>query len=941
MNNDENNYFKYFRFKSSSIDNFANTLCYILMYGKNAVLNEKAKMFSDNGRSINSYIEHPSPIYTLDHLLEITKLKLKLSSEFKGIKSFKTFYEKLIVFAYKNNLITDFSNPIYSEFSILKSCLNTDFLNDLQITELLNSSNQDVSNLKSKNDKLEFLLQNNLISEQTFDYNKTMCSQTKTVKCYANCILINDSLSKIINDMVKDISFNYVVATRGLCYWVQEPSNVLLLESSQDFLNDTLNNSTFYRQLFRGAGNENSYIVDSESWKLIEPKMNKLVGTEYCNSVGSLCDQYMENYKLHINNHIQLGLPQYMLRYALTTLPNAKFVSKNNKKCIQFTHNESVRVMYITHLYKSIEKGYWKKSLFPEEINNKLTELFNLLKLTKEPDFNPVIDLTEEEETYETYIEPVLEYYNIKLNLNVNSLDKSKLKTLLDTLEISYKKNDSLGELLNKIRIHLGLEIIEDVRSIKKIQSILHKPDFYKYSLNNRIKDGSSSFRFRPNIMKLFNLIRLSIPDEESKDDVLINKGWTAVPLAQYELSCIRFDTKTLTSIAHKFTDIKGETINEILNVDTIQKLIKEKKKELRKKARKANKLSTKRINKRKALNGMGTLFNDLKGWTITSFLTNTVSISLTLSRLVPDIKTIPKDNFEIAKEYLLGCGESGVRIISDDLGRVNKSYTAERKIINDKVEYEYKRFTRKDYYKKSSIDYFTKKKEELKQNSPEILNIEKFISEMKGFRCRSYENYKTLLETYLGNDYHKTLISYYSDLSFMKEKMILWRKKRMVIQQFISELFKVTDKERKSKKYKPIIYCVGDVNFSSHGKGEKAVPTRKYEIEFRNKMKQMNSSRRPIVMVKENEYYTSQKHHICGKQLEKMYNEEGYEIRSWKLCLNCKINSKGEQSNKFCYNGTYVMKVTRDRNSTTLINVCIWNRLNDLPRPEYLCRGS
>ena len=52
-----------------------------------------------------------------------------------------------------------------------------------------------------------------------------------------------------------------------------------------------------------------------------------------------------------------------------------------------------------------------------------------------------------------------------------------------------------------------------------------------------------------------------------------------------------------------------------------------------------------------------------------------------------------------------------------------------------------------------------------------------------------------------------------------------------------------------------------------------------------------MRTVGRSIVCIDENENYTSQKHHLCGKQLEKMYNEKGYEIRSWKFCPYCKIN--------------------------------------------------
>lgn len=56
------------------------------------------------------------------------------------------------------------------------------------------------------------------------------------------------------------------------------------------------------------------------------------------------------------------------------------------------------------------------------------------------------------------------------------------------------------------------------------------------------------------------------------------------------------------------------------------------------------------------------------------------------------------------------------VQIISDDTGRVNLNYTSELK--SDKT-YEHKRLTKKDYFKKSSVDYYT----ELKVNEKKSNN--------------------------------------------------------------------------------------------------------------------------------------------------------------------------------------------------------------------------
>ena len=225
-----------------------------------------------------------------------------------------------------NNLITDFSNPIYTYFNNLQNCLSLQFLTDTNIDELLVNNEE----LTLKNDKLDYLLQNNLISQYVYDKNKDITTITRVVKCYALSILNKDDpITTHINDIVKEVSFNDTIASRALALWVQEPHNTDLIESNQDFLNDTLNNTTFFRQLFRGAGNENIYIKDSESWNLIKPKINKLVGTEYSNSVGSLCEQYIENLKLHITTHITTGLPNYVIRYALENLEDAKLITYN------------------------------------------------------------------------------------------------------------------------------------------------------------------------------------------------------------------------------------------------------------------------------------------------------------------------------------------------------------------------------------------------------------------------------------------------------------------------------------------------------------------------------------------------------------------------------------------------------------------------------------
>ena len=99
----------------------------------------------------------------------------------------------------------------------------------------------------------------------------------------------------------------------------------------------------------------------------------------------------------------------------------------------------------------------------------------------------------------------------------------------------------------------------------------------------------------------------------------------------------------------------------------------------------------------------------------------------------------------------------------------------------------------------------------------------------------------------------------------FAKQNMITWRKKRMVIQQFLSDLFKPSAEEVKSKKYRPIIYAIGDVNFKSTGKGEKGgAPIAKIGIELKSKIKQGKEDKilAKANVITENENYTTQKHY-------------------------------------------------------------------------------
>lgn len=216
----------------------------------------------------------------------------------------------------------------------------------------------------------------------------------------------------------------------------------------------------------------------------------------------------------------------------------------------------------------------------------------------------------------------------------------------------------------------------------------------------------------------------------------------------QSELTSIRFDLKTIKILA----DNENITIDEFLNIINKSKILKEKKKQIRKNAKKL-----KKVNQRRKTNGLGTLIKP--GWKVTSFQTNGISISLIMTksilRMADKSEIITEEaNFEKAKE-LMKNGTNKVRLISDDTGRVNLDYTAE---LKSDGTYKHKRLTKLDYYKKSSINYYTARKEKEKKSNTELLEIEKKISNLGGFKTRTFENYKNLMIVYV-NECHDIYI--------------------------------------------------------------------------------------------------------------------------------------------------------------------------------------
>lgn len=118
---------------------------------------------------------------------------------------------------------------------------------------------------------------------------------------------------------------------------------------------------------------------------------------------------------------------------------DAKVVKVRNQKMIQYSKSENDVSHYIVlrHIYLAVEKGYWKKSLFPELFNSKLAELMNYIT-TKDTTNSPIIELTTETETIESYTEPIVNIYNDLMNTNVVTLSKPQLIVIINHFNIKY-----------------------------------------------------------------------------------------------------------------------------------------------------------------------------------------------------------------------------------------------------------------------------------------------------------------------------------------------------------------------------------------------------------------------------------------------------------------------------------------------------------------------
>ncbi len=94
--------------------------------------------------------------------------------------------------------------------------------------------------------------------------------------------------------------------------------------------------------------------------------------------------------------------------------------------------------------------------------------------ITKDTINSPIIELSTEVETFESYIEPIVNIYNDLMNTNnVINLSKPQLIKIINHLSqeqnilarAKYLKSDNIGTLVNKIRSHFNLNIKEEIKN--------------------------------------------------------------------------------------------------------------------------------------------------------------------------------------------------------------------------------------------------------------------------------------------------------------------------------------------------------------------------------------------------------------------------------------------------------------------------------------------
>ena len=883
-------------------------------------------------------LDYKEPVYTIQFLQQLIgtdNIPKNWFEDGKGsVRSLMTLRKRLLNKAFQIGLLTSFMLPINQTPDILAK--NQYFLTDKQLQKRLDNCFDPNDERPSKRKEiLQYLNNKNQLSDSE-RFENYFYMQHKVVKSYLQTFLGKESDAfKLVDDMVLKASENRTIAGRILNVWILENKVNLLNET---FFEATLNNPTFIRQLFSGRGSANEYIKDSEAWKIGGFKMHNLTGTEWCNVIGDLQNQFSTNFQEHITKHLCDRVVAYLKRFAMDHLECTKECIIDKTTHITFNGGSFA----LCNLRKAVENGYFKKGLFPEILADKLKHFLTMVSLKDDEAFNPEIDPCNTMMTFEKFVEPVILYYNEKMDMNKHKLTKNDLFILMDKMNVKYVKSEKLFCQMNRVREAIGLSKIDTEPSKEAFE--YHK-DFKKYSFVNRVKSWNNGFHPKTLALHLYlrenvPLPRISNKEKESsnrKDDKLPtriflssdddylqfkktsaskkDKGWSPCPITSLGRVCIRIDKKTLGCID------KNKSLEEYFNVNPIA--LRQIKKQIRNSVRRSK--DKKKVNYRRQFNGLGNYPKTSSGWKLTSVMTDGIIMvcHYEKKRMVMSLSKTQPTNEDIAKE-LYNKYKEKVRCIGADNGRVILVTTAEKTIDGD---WKHKQIKRSSYYSNTGISKYN---ESLEKEKPQCIKmVEQEMSQLGGWRCRTVDGYKTMLSKYV-NLWHNVMFEHYSDIKFSKARMFIWRRKRSYIQQRISDIFK-------GDKSQPIIYVEGAAKFASSGKGEiGGAPTSKLAQEFATKIKQMRNTGWNIVNIKVNEGMTSQIHHRCGKRMKSIKDPETNNIlRSWKCCVHCKAPEKHDN---LLESDVVGLVVHRDKNAAKNIHKLGLCLLQQKERPDELC---
>lgn len=924
-------------------------------------------------KKVRALIKENPRILTTTDLMQALGVHEVPDDEKKSLRSLTAFRNSLLTKAFKRgDLFTDCWKMPINQTTIIESLQSEDkFLNDAELKHRL-SQLDDVDDVDSLNriTMLRLLDSKGLLTsdEKLANY---YYIQHKVVKTYLHNSVHDDRHREAIEQLVLKASENRTIAGRAINAWILECKDRLTDSEDTAFLNRTLNNLTFYQDWFAGNAERNPDIKHTSAWKTVRPLMHHLSGgsdpnlTKWSNIIVDLGRQYQDNFQLMINRNLENRLVTYLRRKALEVLPSAAEHKVNKTLCITYSGG----YFPVSNIYMAVQSGYFRQGAFPDVFADCIKDVLSFVPHAKHPEFNPEVQYDHNAMTYERFIQPVVIYYNEKFDNDKYKITKKDLIILLTDLQIAYKKTDKLYVLINKVRLHLGLET-EDSEPAK--DAYIAQEQYKLFSLSSRLKSISTSKSpFHPKLLALHLKLREDVPlhtitikrdhkNEKSQEEVLPHqvciagdadfeemrkrrnqtqdRGWSAAPITAMSRIHVRIDSNVFQSLRK---DVGAEKVDMEAFFGMTQdglKKVRQRRQEVRRKCRKQCRTKGKqskraKVNSCKARCGLGGLPKKSKGWSLTSVLTDGVDLICHYERRqqAHQYKDSPT-RLELARA-LYEKYSGNVRLLADDRGRVILSLTAEKK--KDGKTWEHKQIRRSQYYKRTGIDRYNK---ELQSTKPTAISaFEHAISNDGGWKARSQASLLKTMQLYLA--YHTTLFQHYTDKKFSLGKMWLWRRKRSYLQQRLGAIF-FADKTNRQ-----VIYSQGDVHFASSGKGDAkgGAPTTKLDIELRTRIRQLKRADQQakdkvwnIVVIKVSEKYTSQMCHRCQRKLLNIKDPKtGNILRSWKCCCHCEA---AKPHDNICSSDSGLI-VHRDKNAAKNQWEVTNNLVKGQSRPEYLCR--